>query len=217
MEFSRSEYWSGQPFPSAGDLPSRGVPCWLLKLSVYLCIPARPLSTHVWVWKLDQEEGWRIDASELCYWRRLLRAPWTARRSNQSIHPKGNQPWILTGRTEESDTTKRSTHTHAEAPVLWPLDVKSWLIEKDSDAGKDGEQEEKRASEDEMVGWHHWLNGHEFEQTPWDSGGQRSLLCCSPWGRKVLDMTQRLNNSTLLSSDTQISSLLFLIMGKKAY
>ena len=84
----------------------------------------------------------------------------------QPVHPKGDQSWVFVGRTEVSDMTKRSTHTHAEAPVLWPPDAKSWLIETDSDAGKDGGQEEKRASEDEMVGWHHRLNGHEFEQAP---------------------------------------------------
>ena len=85
-------------------------------------------------------------------------------------NPKGNQPWILIGRTD------------AEIPILWPTDVKSQLIGKDPDAGKDWRQKEKGLTEDKMVVWHHQLNGHEFEQTPGDSEGQGSLACCSPWG-----------------------------------
>ena len=91
------------------------------------------------------------------------------------VNPEGNQPWILTGRTD----------AEAEAPVLWPPDVKSRLIGKDPDAGKDWGQEEKEATEDEMAGWHHWLNGHEFEQTLGDREGQGSLVCCNPWGHRV--------------------------------
>ena len=90
---------------------------------------------------------------------------------------KGNPPWIFIGRTD----------SEAEAPVLWSPDTKSWLIGKDPDAGKDWRQEEKGTTEDEKVGWHHWLNGHEFEQTPGDGKGQGSLACCSPWGHKKLD------------------------------
>ena len=82
----------------------------------------------------------------------------------------------------------------AEAPILWPPDAKSRLIGKDPDAGKDWRQEEKGVTEDEMVGWHHWLNGHEFKQTPRDGEGQRSLVCCNPWGCKELDTTEWLNN-----------------------
>ena len=93
---------------------------------------------------------------------------------------KGNQPWIFIERT----------HTEAEAPRLWPLDAKNWLIGKDPGAGKDWWQEEKEKAEDEMVGWHHQLDGHEFEQAPGNSGGQGSLMCCSPWGLKQLDMTE---------------------------
>ena len=94
------------------------------------------------------------------------------------LNPKGNQPWILIGRTD----------AEAEAPVLWPLDAKSRLIGKDTDAGKDWGQE-KGMTEDNMAGWHHWLNGHEFEQTPGVGEGQGSLVCCSLWGRKESDMT----------------------------
>ena len=99
------------------------------------------------------------------------------------VSPKGNQSWIFIGRT----------HAKAKAPILWLPKAKNWLIEKDPDAGKDWRQEEKRATEDEMVGWHHWLDGHEFEQAPKVDDGQGSLMCCSPWGCKELDTTERLN------------------------
>ena len=101
------------------------------------------------------------------------------------VNPKGNEPWIFIGRTD------------AEAPILWPPDAKSQLIGKDPDAGKDWRQEEKGATEDEMVGWHHWLNGHEFEKAPGNGKGQGSLVCCSPWGRKESDMMEQLNNNNL--------------------
>ena len=96
------------------------------------------------------------------------------------VNPKGNQPWIFIGRTD----------AEAEAPILWPPDEKNWLIGEDPDAGKDWGQEEKGTTEDEMVGWHHWFNGHGFEQTLGDGEGQRSLVCCSPWGCKESDMTE---------------------------
>ena len=88
------------------------------------------------------------------------------------VNPKGNPPWIFIERTD----------AEAEAPILWPPDVKSWLIRKDPDAGKDWRQEEKGTTENEMVGWHHWLSGHEFEQTLGDGEVQGSLACCGPWG-----------------------------------
>ena len=103
--------------------------------------------------------------------------------SVKPVDPKGNQSWIFIGRTDDE----------AEAPILWPPDAKSWLIRKDSDAGKDWGQEEKWVAEDEMVGWHHQLNGHEFEQALGDGEGQGSLAYCSPWGCKELDMTEQLN------------------------
>ena len=103
-------------------------------------------------------------------------------------HPKGNQPWILIGRTD------------AEAPILWPHDANIWLTGKDPDAEKDGGQEEKGTTEDEMVGWHHWFNRHEFEQALRDTEGQGGLACCSPWGRKESDTAEWLksNNSFIL-------------------
>ena len=119
----------------------------------------------------------RIDAFELRYCRRLFRVPWTARRSNHSILKEANPEYSLEG-----------LMTEAEAPILWPLDVKNWLIGKDPDAGKDWGQE-KRVTEDEITGWHHQLNGHKSEQTPGDSEGQRSLACYSSWDHKESDMT----------------------------
>ena len=95
------------------------------------------------------------------------------------VSPKGNQSWIFIGRTDSK----------AEAPILWLPDAKRWLIRKDPVAGKDWRQEEKGMTEDKMVGWHHRLNGHEFEQALGDGAGQISLACCSPWGYKELEMT----------------------------
>ena len=95
------------------------------------------------------------------------------------VNPKENQPWIFTGRTD----------AEAEAPILWPSDAKSWFIRKDPDAGKYWGQGEKGVTEDKMVGWHHWHNGYEFEQTLGDSEEQRSLVCCSSWGWKKSNMT----------------------------
>ena len=110
-------------------------------------------------WTIKKAECQRIDAFELWCWRRLLRVPWTARRSN---HPKGNQSWIFIWRTD----------AEAEIPILWLPDVKNWLIGKDPDAGKDRRREKRGMTEDEMVGWHHWLEGHEFEQALRVGNGQ---------------------------------------------
>ena len=101
----------------------------------------------------------------------------------QPVHPKGNQSWVFIGRTD----------TEAETPILWPPHVKSWLIGKDPDAGKDWRQEEKGMTEDEMAGWHHWLDGREFEWTLGVGDGQGGLTCCDSWGRKESDMTEQLN------------------------
>ena len=123
-------------------------------------------------WTVKKAERRRIDAFEMWCWRRLLR-----------VHSKGDQPWVFLGRNDAK----------AETPVLWPPHAKSWLIGKDSDAGRDWGQEEKGMTEDEMAGWHHWLNGHEFEWTPGDGDGQRGLACCDSWGHKESNTTERLN------------------------
>ena len=101
----------------------------------------------------------------------------------QPVHPKGDQSWVFIGRSD----------AEAETPVLWPPHVKSWLIGKDPDAGKDCRQEEKGTIEAEMAGWHHLLDGREFEWTPGVGDGQGGLACCDSWGRRELDMTERLN------------------------
>ena len=97
----------------------------------------------------------------------------------QPVHPKGDQSWVFIGETD----------VEAGTLILWPPDAKSWLIGKDPAAGKDWRQEEKGTTEDETVGWHHWLDGYEFEQALGDGEGQGSLVCCSPWGHKDSDMT----------------------------
>ena len=121
--------------------------------------------------KLDHKKSWalRVNAFELWCWRRLLRVPWTARRFNQSILKEISPGYSLEG-----------LMLKLKLQILWPSDGKNWLTGKDPDAGKDWRQEEKGTAEDEMVGWHHWLNGHEFEQAPGVGDGQGSLACCSP-------------------------------------
>ena len=143
-------------------------------------------------WTLKKAEPWRIDAFELWCWRRTESS--LDCKEIQPIHPKGNQSWIFIGRTD----------AEAEIPILWPPDAKNWLIGKDPEARKDWWQEEKGMTEDEMVGWHHQLNGHEFEWAPGDGDAQGSLVCYSPWGHKALDMTERLNWTELnWTSDSQ--------------
>ena len=127
------------------------------------------------MWELDHKEGWAL--KKWCFQIVVLEKTLESLldcKEIKPVHPKGNQPWILTGRTD----------AETEASILWPPDAKSHLIGKDPDAEKDWGQEEKGMTEDEIVGWHHWLNGHEFEQTPRDTEGQRSLVCYGPWGCK---------------------------------
>ena len=135
-------------------------------------------SSHMWMWELDHKEGWALKSwcFQTVVLEKTLENPLDSKEI-KSVNPKGNQPWIFIGRTD------------AEVPILWPSDAKRWLIGKDSDAGKDWGQEEKGVTVDEMVRWHHWLNGHEFEQALGDSEGQGSLACCSPWGCKESNMT----------------------------
>ena len=131
-------------------------------------------------WTIKKAEDWRIDAFELWCWRRLLRVPWTARRSNHPpVHPKGYLSWIFIGRTDAD----------VETPIVWLPDAKNRLIWKDPDAGKDWRWEEKGTTEDEMVEWHHQLDGREFEQVSGTGDRQGSSVCCSPWGCKESDIT----------------------------
>ena len=126
-------------------------------------------SSHVRMWKLDYKESWA--PKNWCFWtvvlEKTLESPLDCKES-QLVNPKGNQSWIFIGRTDAK----------AETPILCPPDAKNWLIGKDPDSGKDWRQEEKGMTEDEMIGWHHQLNGHEFEY------GQGDLAFCSPWGHK---------------------------------
>ena len=127
------------------------------------------------MWELDCEESWA--PKNWCFWpvvlEKTLESPLDCKEI-QPVHPKRDQSWVFIGRTDAK----------AETPILWPPDVKSWLIGKDPDAGKDWGQEEKGATEDEMAGWHHWLDGHEFGLSPGDGDGQGGLACCDSWGCK---------------------------------
>ena len=140
-------------------------------------------SSHVWMWELDHKESWVL--KNWCFWTvvlKTLQSPLDCKEI-KPVNPKGNQSWIFIGRPD----------AEAEVPIIWPPDGKNWLIGKDPDAGKDWRQEEKGTAEDEMVGWHHRLDGHEFEQAPGVGDGQGGLACSNAWGRKELDMTEQLN------------------------
>ena len=147
------------------------------------------------MWELDHKETWV--PKNWCFWtvvlEKTLESPLDCKEF-KPVHPKGNEPWIFIKRTD----------VEAEALILWSPDMKSWLIRKNPDVGKDRRQEEKRMTEGEMVGWHHWLNGHEFEQAPGDGEGQGRLACCSPWGHKEVDMTERLNNNYLYEFKSKV-------------
>ena len=144
---------------------------WIIKAMVFLVSMYRCES-----WTIKKAEHWRIDTFELWCWRRLLRVPWTARRSNQSILEEINPEYSV-----------QELNAEDEVPVLWPPEAKSQFIGKAPDTGKDWGQE-KGATEDEMIGWHHRLNGRDFEKILGNSEGQGSLVCCSPWGCKESDM-----------------------------
>ena len=141
------------------------------------------------MWELDYKENWV--QKNWCFWtvvlEKTLKSPLDCKEI-QPVHPKGDQSWVFTARTD----------AEAEAPILWPPDVKNWLIWKDPDAGKDWRQKEKLRTEDEMVGWHHRLDGYEFEQASGVGNGQGGLACCSSWGHKELDTTERLNWTDVL-------------------
>ena len=140
------------------------------------------------MWELVHKENWAL--KKWCFRVVVLEKTFQSPvdcKEIKPVNPKGNQVWIFIGRTE----------AEAKAPILWPPDVKSQLTGKDPDAGKDWGPEEKGMTEDETVGWHHQLNGHEFEQTAGDSKGEGNLMCCSPWSCKESGTTERLNNFVL--------------------
>ena len=142
-------------------------------------------SSHVWIWELVYKESWAL--KNWCFWtvvlEKILESPLDCKEI-KPVNLKGNQSWIFIVRTD----------TEAEPPILWLPDGKSWLTGKDHDAGKDWRQEEKRITEDEMVGWHHQLKGHEFEQALRDGEWQGTLAFCSPQVRKESEATELLNN-----------------------
>ena len=140
--------------------------------------------TNVWMWELDYKEN--RAPKNWCFWtvvlEKTLESPFNCKEI-QPVHPKGDQFWVYIGRTD----------VEAETPVLWPPDVRSWLIWKDPNAGKDWGQEEKETTEDKMVGWHHRLNGRGFGWAPGVSVGQGGLSCCGSWCRKESDTIEWLN------------------------
>ena len=131
--------------------------------------------SHVWMWVLDYKESWA--PKNWCFWtvvlEKTLESPLDCKEI-QSVNPKGIQSWIFIGRTDSG----------ADTIILWPPNVKNWLIWKDPDAEKDWRQEEKGTTEDEMAWWHHWLDGCESEWTPGVGDGQGGLACCDAWGHK---------------------------------
>ena len=141
-------------------------------------------SSRIWMWELDYKESWV--PKTWCFWtvvlEKTLESPLDCKEI-QPVHPKGDQSWIFIGRTDAK----------AETPILWPPDAKSWLIGKDPDAGRDWGQKEKGMTEDEMVGWHHWVNGHGFGWNLGVGDGQGGLVWYSSWGHKESDTTEWLN------------------------
>ena len=161
-------------------------------------------SGHVWMWELDCEETWAL--KNWCFWtvvlEKSLESPLDCKEM-QPVHSE-DQPWDFFGRNGAK----------AETPVLWPLHTKIWLIGKESNAGRDWGQEEKGTTEDEMAGWHHWLNGRESEWTPGVGDGQGSLACCDSWARKESDTTEWLNWIELIRISTQRGILSMKFRGK---
>ena len=148
------------------------------------------------MWELDCEESWA--PKNWCFWtvvlEKTLESPLDCKEIQQ-VHPKGDQSWVFIGRTD----------AEAETPILWPPHVKSWLIGKDPDAGRDWGQEEKGTTEDEMAGRHHQLDAHEFGWTPGAGDGQGGLACCDSWGHKESDTSEQLNW-------TEISCIIFMAL-----
>ena len=155
-------------------------------------------SSHVWMWELDYKESW--EPKNWCFWivvlEKTLESPLNCKEIKPLNH-KGNQSWIFTGRTD------------AKAPILWPPVANNWVTGKDPDAGKDWRQEEKRTTEDEMVRWHHWLYGHEFEQPLRVGDGQGSLACRSPWSCKELYTSEQLKWTDMTMENTYKCAFMF--------
>ena len=151
-------------------------------------------SNHIWMWEMDHKEGWV--PKNWSFWtvvlEKTLESPLDCKI--KPINPKGNQLWIFIERP------------NAEALILWPLDAKGQLIGKDPDTGKDWRQEEKGMAEDEMVGWHQWLNGHDFEQALGDGEGQGRLASCHSSCHEESDLTEWLNNNNNKSSRNILSA-----------
>ena len=158
---------------------------WISKFYLIVCIvKAMVFPVFMYgceIWTIKKAECWRTDAFELWRWKRLLCS--FDSKQIKPMNPKENQSWLFIGRTD----------AEAETPILGPPDVKKWLLGKDNDAGKDWRWEEKGMTEDEMFGWHHQLDGHEFEQALGVGAGQGCLACCSPWDLKELDVTEQRN------------------------
>ena len=162
-------------------LKSRDI-TWLTKVHLVkaMAFPLVMYGCESWIikksWALKNWPFWTVVLEK------ILESPLDCKEI-KPVNLTENQSWIFVGRTD----------AEAETPILWPPDVKNWLIWKDPDAGKDWRQKEKGMTEDEMVGWYHWLDGHEFEQALGVGDGQGSLECCSPWGLKESDTTERLD------------------------
>ena len=158
------------------------------------------------MWELDCEESWA--PKNWCFWtvvlEKTLESPLDCKEV-QPVHPKGDQSWVFVGRTD----------VEAENPILWPPHAKSWLIGKDSDAGRDWGQEEKGTTEEEMAGWHHWFDRHELGLTPGVGDGQGGLECCNSWHRKESDTTERLNWTELRLYYLQLCNIFIAITSER--
>ena len=185
-------------------------PCWWIQIHQCRSMASCLLLSCLWVgmlfsFKSDWNKSIMFNETRnvkiRCFWTVVLEKTFESPldcKEIQPVHPKGDQSWVFIGRTV----------VEAGTPILWPTDAKSWLIGKDSDAGRDWRQEEKGKTEDEMVGWHHRLNGREFEWTSGDGDRQGGLVCCSPWGCKELDTTEQLNWLNVKIYESQVSRVL---------
>ena len=158
------------------------------------------------MWELDCKENWM--PQNWFFWtvvlEKTLESPLDSKEF-QPVHPKGDKSWVFIGLMNSPYYSIIRTDAEAETPILWPPDAKSWLIGKDSAAGREWGQEEKGMTEDEMAGWHHWLNWHESQWSLGVGDGQEGLVCGDSWGHKELDTTER-----LIWSDLDSRTLLLL-------